>query len=84
MVKTMSQKDFQISQPSHKSDKLLRLSEAEEILRAIFNTAPSRPTLIGYIESGKLRGGQNPFNKYYFVYKSSLDEFIEQIRQNTD
>lgn len=80
----MSQNNPQNSQTRHKSDKLLRLSEAEQILRAVFNTVPSRPTLIGYIESGKLRGGQNPFNNYYFVYKSSLDEFIEQIRQNTD
>ena len=64
-------------------DKLLRLSEAENILRKVLNTAPSRPTLIGYIESGKLRGGRHPFNKYYYVYKSSLDEFIEQILNNT-
>lgn len=80
----MSLNPTENSQRPRKSDKLLRLSEAEQILRAIFNTAPSRPTLIGYIESGKLHGGQHPFNKYYFVYKSSLDEFIEQIRQNTD
>lgn len=80
----MSQNNFQNSQRPRKTDKLLRLSEAEQILRAVFNTAPSRPTLIGYIESGKLRGGQNPFNNYYFVYKSSLDEFIEQIRLNTE
>ena len=79
----MSQNKLENSQRPHKLDKLLRLSEAEEILRAIFNTAPSRPTLIGYIESGKLHGWQHPFNKYYFVYKSSLDEFIEQIRNNT-
>ena len=71
------------SQIPLKPDKLLRLSEVEQILRSVFNTVPSRPTLIGYIESGKLRGGQNPFNKYYYVYKSSLDEFIEQILDNT-
>jgi hypothetical protein len=62
-----------------KSDKLLRLSEVESILRATLNTAPSRPTLIGYIESGKLRGVRHPFNKYYYVYRSSLDDFIKQF-----
>lgn len=80
----MSLNKLNNSQRPLKTDKLLRLSEAEQILRTVFNTAPSRPTLIGYIESGKLRGGQNPFNNYYFVYKSSLDEFIEQIRNNAD
>ena len=78
----MSLNNLNNSQSPLKSDKLLRLSEAERILRAVLNTAPSRPTLIGYIESGKLRGGRHPFNNYYYVYKSSLNEFIEQIQKN--
>lgn len=64
-------------------DKLLRLSEVEQALRAVLKSIPSRPTLIGYIESGKLQGVRHPFNKYYYVYQSSLDDFIKQIRENT-
>lgn len=63
-------------------DKLLRLSEVEEVLRTIFKTAPSRPTLIAYIESGKLRGVRHPVNKYHYVYYSSLKEFIEDMENN--
>ena len=66
----------------HLPDKLLRLSEVERLLRVILKTAPSRPTLIGYIESGKLQGVRHPFNNYYYVYQSSLDEFIKQIKVN--
>ncbi|MGI8467654.1 MAG: hypothetical protein ACR2N3_04305 [Pyrinomonadaceae bacterium] len=66
----------------YKPDKLLRLSEVEQTLRAVLKSAPSRPTLIGYIESGKLRGARHPFNKYYYVYQSSLDEFIRQMRDS--
>jgi hypothetical protein len=75
----MSPNIFNSSNRTFKSDKLLQLGEVERILRATLNTVPSRPTLIGYIESGKLRGVRHPFNKYYYVYQSSLDEFIQQF-----
>lgn len=64
-----------------KPDKLLLLGEVERTLRATLSTVPSRPTLIGYIESGRLRGARHPFNKYYYVYQSSLDDFIRQFLQ---
>lgn len=69
------------SRENLKSDKLLLLGEVERILRATLNVVPSRTTLIGYVHSGKLRGIRHPFNKYYYVYQSSLDEFIRQFRQ---
>lgn len=60
-------------------DKILLLGEVERRLRVVMANVPSRSTLIGYVESGKLRGSRNPFNKYYYVFQSSLEEFIEQI-----
>jgi hypothetical protein len=60
-------------------DKILTLGEVERRLRVVMANVPSRSTLIGYVESGKLRGSRNPFNKYYYVFQSSLETFIDQI-----
>lgn len=41
---------------------------------------PSRPTLISYIKKGVLKG-RRIFNNYY-LYESSLREFIEENKMN--
>ena len=62
-------------------DKLIKLGQAEKIMRKVISPVPSRPTLITYIKNGTLRGQQSSFNNHYYVYKSSLLEFIENNRK---
>lgn len=58
-------------------DPLRRLGEVERALRQIFpDSAPCRATLIQMCESGVLEGMQNPQNGYWFVYESSLNDYI--------
>jgi hypothetical protein len=61
-------------------DKLIRLGEAERLMREIMSPVPSRPTLISYIKKGVLKG-RRIFNNYY-LYESSLREFIEENKEN--
>lgn len=59
-------------------DKLVKLGEAEKRMRKVFSPIPSRPTLIAYIKNGILKGKQFPFNKHYYIFESSLKEFLEK------
>jgi hypothetical protein len=63
-------------------DKLIKLWQAETILRQVISPVPSRPTLISYIKRGILKG-KSIFNNYY-VYESSLREFVENSKRLTD
>lgn len=64
--------------PYQKLDKIIGLGEVERRLSRVMGAPPTRPTLIAYIDCGWLVGFQNKFNKRYFVYESSLDEYIYQ------
>jgi hypothetical protein len=66
----------------YKPDKLLKLGQVERLLQNIFALVPSRPTLIGYVESGRLRGFQDPHNRHYYVYQSSVEEFINSYQNS--
>lgn len=59
-------------------DPLIKLGEVERILAKIFFPAPSRPTIVGWIEEGTLDGKQIGRGDNWFVYQSSLDDFIRQ------
>lgn len=60
-------------------DKLIKLGQAEKLMREIISPVPSRPTLISYIKNGVLIG-KRIFNSYY-IYESSLREFIEKNKR---
>lgn len=57
-------------------DPLLKLIEVERILSQVFRPAPSRPTIVQWIEDGTLEGKQIGRGDNWFVYQSSLDNFI--------
>ena len=63
-------------------DKLIKLGEAEKIMRKVMSPVPSRPTLIAYIKSGILKGRQFSFSNHYYVFESSVKEFIEKYTEN--
>jgi hypothetical protein len=60
-------------------DKLIKLGQAEKLMREVISPVPSRPTLISYIKNGVL-SGKRIFNSYY-IYESSLQEFIEKNKK---
>lgn len=60
-----------------KRDRLLRLGEVERRLARVLLSPPSRPTLISYIESNRLRGQQSSLNQNWYVFESDLEQFIE-------
>lgn len=62
-------------------DPLIKLSEVERALSKVFYPAPSRPTIVGWIEDGTLEGQQIGRGDNWFVYKTSLDNFILQFQQ---
>ena len=57
-------------------DKLIKLGEAERIMRKVISPVPTRPTLISYIKNGTLKGQQLGGNSHYYVFESSLTEFM--------
>lgn len=57
-------------------DQLIKLGEVERILERVFRPAPSRPTIVGWIEEGTLEGRKIGIGGNWFVYQSSLDNFI--------
>lgn len=59
-------------------DPLIKLGEVERILCKIFRPAPSRPTIVGWIEEGTLDGRQVGRGDNWFVYQSSLDNLIRE------
>lgn len=60
-------------------DKLIKLGQAENLMRQVMSPIPSRPTLISYIKNGVLNG-RRIFNCYY-IYESSLQEFMEKNKR---
>ena len=63
-------------------DPLRRLSEVERALAKIFPDAvPCRATLISMCEDGTFIGRQDPRNNYWYVYQSSLDQYILDLQQ---
>ena len=63
-------------------DKLIKLGQAEKMMRKVMSPVPSRPTLIAYIKSGILEGKQFAFNNHYYIFESSLKKFIEKYGKN--
>lgn len=63
-------------------ERLLRLGEVERALgRIFFESTPSRPTLISMCEDGTFRAIQLGRGRNWFVYETSLTEFILQTQQ---
>lgn len=63
-------------------DKLVKLGQAEKMLKKVMSPVPSRPTLILYIKNGILKGKKFPFNNHYYVFESSLREFMDKYGSN--
>lgn len=63
------------------TDPLIKLGEVERVLAKIFRPGPSRPTIVAWIEDGTLEGHQLGLGRNWFVYKSSLDNFIHELQQ---
>lgn len=59
-------------------DPLIKLGEVERILSQVFCPAPSRPTIVSWLEDGTLDGKQIGRGDNWFVYKTSLDNLILQ------
>ena len=59
-----------------KIDKVITLGEVERRLAKVMAYPPARTTLIRHIEGGILIGGQDPDNGYYYVWESSLMNYI--------
>lgn len=57
-------------------DPLIKLSEVERALSKVFYPAPSRPTIVQWIEDGTLEGQQFGRGDNWHVFKTSLDNFI--------
>lgn len=62
-------------------DPLIKLGVVEKILEKVFLRAPSRPTIIGWIEEGTLLGRQIGRGDNWYIYQSSLDDFICSVSQ---
>lgn len=61
--------------------RLVKLREVERLLRDCFpdGSRPSRNTIIGWIEDGTLNGKQIGTGRNYYVFESSVREFIGRI-----
>lgn len=57
-------------------DPLIKLGEVERILARVFRPAPSRPTIVGWLEEGTLEGRRVGLGNNWHVYTSSLDQLI--------
>lgn len=57
-------------------DPLFKLAVVERALAKVFHPAPTRPTIVGWIEEGHLAGRQIGDGNNWLVYRSSLDKFI--------
>lgn len=65
-------------------DPLLRLGDVERALAKVFlGCVPSRPTIVAMIEDGTLDGTKLGRGGYWFVYKSSLDNYILRIQSES-
>lgn len=63
-------------------DPLIKLGEVERILSQVFQPAPSRPTLVSWLEDGTLEGKQIGRGDNWFVYQSSLNNLILESQRN--
>lgn len=61
-------------------DPLIKLETVEAVLAKIFQPVPSRPTLYAWLEDGTLEGRQMGRGNNWYVYTSSLNEFILRIQ----
>lgn len=57
-------------------DPLLKLSLVEEQLAKVFQPVPDRLTIYTWLEDGTLEGAQLGRGRNWYVYASSLDNFI--------
>ena len=57
-------------------DPLIKLGEVERILANVMRPVPSRPTLVAWIEDGTLEGKQIGTGDNWWIYESSLNNFI--------
>lgn len=64
-------------------DRLLKLGEVERVLAKVFHPAPSRPTIVAWIEEGTLEGRQIGRGDNWFVYESSLNTLILDCQPRT-
>jgi hypothetical protein len=63
-------------------DPLRRLSEVERALAKIFpDNVPCRKTLIAMCEDGTFEAKCDERNGYWWVYQSSLDDYIRALQQ---
>lgn len=65
-------------------DRLIKLRDVETVLRDFFHegSCPSRSTIIGWIEEGTLNGMQIGSGRNYYVYESSLDRLMSELRRS--
>lgn len=59
-------------------DMLIKIVVVHKILGDYLSPAPSRPTIISWINSGKLEGRKYGKGENWFVYHSSLDNLIRE------
>lgn len=62
--------------PLNNFDPLLKLSVVEEQLAKLFKPTPDRETIYAWIEDGTLVGEQLGRGRNWYVYASSLSQFI--------
>lgn len=63
-------------------DRLIKLGEVERILSQIFYPAPSRPTIVAWLEEGVLDGRQIGRGEHHYIYESSLNNLIRAHQPN--
>lgn len=79
MFRNVRRNVYQLPLPNF--DPLLKLGEVERVLAKIFlGCVPSRPTLVGMIEDGTLDGVRLGRGGYWYIYKSSLDNYIRKTQ----
>ena len=66
--------------PLIRIDRLIKLGEVERILSRILMPVPSRHTLIAYIDNGTLCGRKFGRGNNYYVYESSLNDFVQSAQ----
>jgi hypothetical protein len=66
------------------ADRLIKLRDVERALTDCFHrdSRPSRNTIIGWIEEGRLLGKQIGSGHNYYVWESSLLSFRENLTSN--
>ena len=57
-------------------DKLIKMGEAEKILKKVMTPIPTRPTLISFVKKGVLKGKRIGNN--FYIFESSLQAFIRE------